>query len=814
MKLASSTKSARNNGPIDWQSLREAIVAGLNIEAEYESLGIRWAKGKVSSNGWRDCHAIDREDSEPSACVNLQTGLYRDRSGNTMRGFLRVALDQKVAETFSEVLKIYAEKAGVSVPKFQLDYKGDIHEETYVYHEANGFPIYEALRYLKPDGSKTFKMRSYAPSGGHIHGIEGIEPVPYRLPELNKSAVTGDIVYILEGEKDVNRAYKEGLTATTNHTGTAASNHWKTLAKWMIGRHVVILADNDWAGWNHAVKVAKHIESHAASIKVIEIPGALFKGDFSDYLDSGHELSEFLAIANEAPLWNPEQKRTAKTDSRDPNIPKLKPGETLEIEVVEDDSDGPNKSPSGAIEADLDSHRLARVHLERHATYEGMPTLKYYDSEYHQWKKSDAAWRIIGKNEVQSSLVSTIKEIHDEIAIKLRKPSLSVTTSELNNACQALKSLALLKLHDCPSHPAWLDQVEGRPDPIDILPAKNALIDMARFMDDPSGSILPLTPMFFSPNNIGYECHLDAPPPKHLLAFLESIWGDDHESIDTLQEWFGYCISPSTPIHKMLMIVGASRAGKGSIKELLESLVGKRNTVGTTLSEIGKGGFKIQPLIGKSLWVIGDSRISGRADSQSIIEQLLSISGEDSTTIDRKNSTAWTGTLTTRIVLMSNLLPQLGDASGALNSRFITLYLRKSFLGKEDIHMREKLKSELPSTLLWAMVGRKRLLERGRFIQPESGKEIAAEFDDLTNPVGSFIQSECELIPMGETLCFKLYERWCEWCKFHGREHPGNSQTFGRNLRASAPGIDTRQHRIEGGDRTRSYVGITLRSAF
>ena len=54
------------------------------------------------------------------------------------------------------------------------------------------------------------------------------------------------------------------------------------------------------------------------------------------------------------------------------------------------------------------------------------------------------------------------------------------------------------------------------------------------------------------------------------------------------------------------------------------------------------------PLIGKQLAVIADARLSSRPTSSAIAERLLSISGEDSITIDRKFP-AWTGRLTTRL---------------------------------------------------------------------------------------------------------------------------------------------------------------------
>ena len=113
--------------------------------------------------------------------------------------------------------------------------------------------------------------------------------------------------------------------------------------------------------------------------------------------------------------------------------------------------------------------------------------------------------------------------------------------------------------------------------------------------------------------------------------------------------------------------------------------------------------FGIAPLIGKSLAIIGDARLSSRADQAAITERLLSISGEDNLTIDRKFLPAWTGRLGVRFLIMTNELPRLADASGALASRFIVLMMQNSFYGREDRGLKNRLLIELPGILNWAL---------------------------------------------------------------------------------------------------------------
>ena len=93
------------------------------------------------------------------------------------------------------------------------------------------------------------------------------------------------------------------------------------------------------------------------------------------------------------------------------------------------------------------------------------------------------------------------------------------------------------------------------------------------------------------------------------------------------------------------------------------------------------------------LATISDARLNGRGNNSIIIERLLSISGEDPLTINRKFLSSLTVQLPTRIMMMSNELPDMRDASGALAKRYLVLTLQKSWFGKEDTSLFSRLRS-------------------------------------------------------------------------------------------------------------------------
>jgi putative DNA primase/helicase len=241
---------------------------------------------------------------------------------------------------------------------------------------------------------------------------------------------------------------------------------------------------------------------------------------------------------------------------------------------------------------------------------------------------------------------------------------------------------------------------------------------------------------------------------------------------------------------------------------VLAALVGRDNTAGPTLASLGTN-FGLAPLIGKTVAVISDARL-GERDAFTVVERLLSVSGEDPLTIDRKYQQAWTGRLPVRFVVLSNELPNLGDASGAIATRFVALTLRKSWLGEEDHKLTDDLLGELPGILLWALKGLDRLREQGHFTEPAASRDAVTALLDVASPISAFVRDRCEVGPAHEVPVETLYAAWRSWCEANGVDRPGRVQLFGRNLRAAAPSVRMTQPRTDDDQRQRRYFGIGL----
>ena len=182
----------------------------------------------------------------------------------------------------------------------------------------------------------------------------------------------------------------------------------------------------------------------------------------------------------------------------------------------------------------------------------------------------------------------------------------------------------------------------------------------------------------------------------------------------------------------MYLLVGPKRSGKGTIARVLTGLLGGHNTAAPTLSGLTQN-FGLQPLIGKPLAIISDARLGSRSDNFIAVERLLSISGEDTITIDRKYRDPWTGRLPTRFMILTNELPRFTDSSGALASRFVMSTLTQSFYGQENPALTAELLDEASGIFNWALAGLDRLRERGYFVVPKSAREAQRHLDDLAS---------------------------------------------------------------------------------
>nr|WP_255951003.1 phage/plasmid primase, P4 family [Streptomyces sp. ODS25] len=450
-------------------------------------------------------------------------------------------------------------------------------------------------------------------------------------------------------------------------------------------------------------------------------------------------------------------------------------------------------------------------HLAPQWHHEGVLTLRHWRGMWMRWE--DTAWRELSKEEIQASLYKQLECAtyeHQTPKGELEVRDWAPTIPKIANLMQAIQ--AVTHLPPSINTPAWigppgdpLRRDETRDETLrgdsPIVACTNGLL---RVRDR---ALLPLSPEFFNLVSVPFDYDPAARAPVW-RAFLHQVLPDDPQSVAALQEWFGYVLSGRTDQQKILLIVGPTRSGKGTIARVLTSLVGNGNTAGPTLASLATN-FGLSPLLGKSLAVIADARLSPQGGHQ-VVERLLTISGEDSIDVDRKYRQPWTGPLPTRLMILSNELPNFGDSSGVIANRFVVLNTPISWLGREDPALTGKLTAELPGILNWALDGLDRLVHTGRLTVPPSSLEAVTTMQDTASPTSAFVRECCETGPDCSVPVDDLWSAWGDWALDSGVK-PGTKALMGRNLLSVVPQLRRSKPRAADGKQIPTYLGITLK---
>jgi len=442
--------------------------------------------------------------------------------------------------------------------------------------------------------------------------------------------------------------------------------------------------------------------------------------------------------------------------------------------------------------------KVARRLISELWTIDGQPVLCRWRGSWVKW--TGAHWREVENQAVTAEIQNRLENAtYEEGADQDGKPKLvgwDPNSARVNDVANAVKNINFVD-SDVEAG-EWLDgRQAGR-----VVAFRNGLLDIK------TRKMLPATPAYFNTTSLPYDYEETDAPPVEWLKFLDSVLPGDADAIRVIQEWFGYVISGRTDLQKLLLMVGQTRSGKGTIEKVLSALLGgKQNVAGMTMSAFTTN-FGMSPMIGKTLAVVGDARTPKR-DREMIVERFLAVTGEDPLTIDRKNRDPYDGKVGARLMLMSNETLSLPDPSGALPNRFICVTFTQSFLGREDLGLLDRLLTEIPAILRWSLDGLDRLTKQGRFTEPESSSDVRGEMNANASKVKEFAEDKCEFGADKQIPVQDLFDEYKAWCGNRGFS-AGSIETFGTQFSAAYRGKFTKSRPTVNGRRVQVYKGVTL----
>jgi putative DNA primase/helicase len=212
---------------------------------------------------------------------------------------------------------------------------------------------------------------------------------------------------------------------------------------------------------------------------------------------------------------------------------------------------------------------VARVFVNSGFLHSGKLTLRYWRGGWWLWRTTH--WVEVHERGIRS-LVYKFTEHAKCLTLtgggqnrQRTEVNWSPTRNKVTDVVDALSSICILPNEL--DQPCWLDE---RTTGV-IVAVANGLLDIGH------RQLLPHTPDYFNQTSVPFNYDRNAPVPTKWNAFLNELWPQQQDAIACLGEWFGYVISGHTYLHKIGLIVGPTRGGKGAIGRVLGALVGRKN---------------------------------------------------------------------------------------------------------------------------------------------------------------------------------------------------------------------------------------------
>jgi len=186
----------------------------------------------------------------------------------------------------------------------RLKREGYTEAARYEYKDATGKVRHVTVRMEHPENSKKF-VQGHENGDGSIHWtLKGVDTVLYHAPEIKKSSW----VILCEGEKSADTLATLGLPTTTAPMGAGKWKDSYTAA--LNGKNVAIAPDNDAPGIEHAQMVARALNGHAKTIKIVGPLSSKPNGGIDDWIDElnldvSEASSAVMLKIKAAPDWAP-----------------------------------------------------------------------------------------------------------------------------------------------------------------------------------------------------------------------------------------------------------------------------------------------------------------------------------------------------------------------------------------------------------------------------------------------------------------------------------------------------------------------------
>lgn len=254
----------------------------------------------------------------------------------------------------------------------------------------------------------------------------------------------------------------------------------------------------------------------------------------------------------------------------------------------------------------------------------------------------------------------------------------------------------------------------------------------------------------------------------HWGAFLDSIFEGAEDRKATLQEYVGATLfGIADALQRVLLVLGEGSNGKGVLMRAIKRLF-PEDAVCSIPPQLMRGGSNA------GLHTLLDARLNlcGDVDREALLETglLKQLTGGDRVSFDVKYAPERrSGVATCGHIWSLNRLPATRDQSTGFWRRWAIVPFEQTFTGREDFNLNDKLKTDLPVILAWAVEGAQRLVRNGMVLTMGASHDDAiSEWKGETDSGRAF--AEVARRPNERETITKVYQAYTAWCERSGRK--------------------------------------------
>ena len=307
-----------------------------------------------------------------------------------------------------------------------------------------------------------------------------------------------------------------------------------------------------------------------------------------------------------------------------------------------------------------------------------------------------------------------------------------------------------------------------------LLGVRNGVVNLR------SGALIDARPEQFITRRTEVPYFQDAKCPTW-EQFILDVFQGDKELVTYIQRCLGYALTGDTREQYIWFAFGSGSNGKGTFMEIMKLVLGEYAS-SILFNSLMAGGENdknddIADLVGKRFVFASESE-KGKKLNEARVKKMT---GGDTMRARKLYGDFFEFSSEWKIWVMTNHKPKITGTDEGIWRRIRLIPFLASFIGKPDLAMPEKLRSELPGILAWCVQG---CLDWQSYGLGSSNavKNASLEYRQSEDTLGVFLTERTVRGEGASVMASDLFTEYQDWAKESGIDHTYTALTLKKAL--------------------------------